>query len=382
VIKTLGYLAQLAVCFYLSGCRSVEQPAIDQFELFTAGEGAYHTYRIPSVITTEKGTVLAFCEGRLEGRGDSGNIDIVLRRSEDGGQTWNPLQVVCDNEGNTCGNPTPVVDRTTGTIWLLMTWNHGSDSEGQIMDGTATMSRRIWVTRSDDDGITWDEPEDITATVKQPHWRWYATGPGNGIQLSRGPFRNRMVIPANHSDHSEATLHPYRSHVIYSDDAGATWHVGGILDPQTNESTIVELPGGKIMDNMRSYAGLNRRAISVSRDGGQTWSQTWHDSTLVEPVCQASILRYSWQDEGQSRILFSNPSSTSRENMTVHVSYDEGESWPVSRSLYRGPAAYSNLTVLPDGDIACLYERGRSHPYETIVFSRFPIRWLTEEQNN
>ena len=369
-------LGLFSINLYVFGCRNIDSSALEEVPLFVGGEEGYHTFRIPAVVTSTSGTLLSFCEGRLEGREDAGNIDIVLKRSEDGGKTWGRLQSVCDDAGNTCGNPTPVVDHTNGTIWLLMTWNLGSDRETQIMDGSAEDTRRVWITRSTDDGQTWDTPKDITGSVKKAHWRWYATGPGNGIQLNHGPYRNRLVIPANHSDHTNADKHPYRSHIIFSDDAGSTWQLGGVLDPTTNESTLVETPDGEMLDNMRSYAGQNRRAVATSRDGGQTWSKIALDSTLVEPICQASMLRYSWPEDGHSRILFSNPASTERENMTIRLSFDEGRSWPIARTLYAGPSAYSSLSVLPGKDIVCLYERGAAHPYETIVFARFTLGWL------
>ena len=147
------------------------------------GQGGYHTYRIPSLIVTTKGTVLAFCEGRKQSASDAGDIDLLLRRSRDGGKTWSAPQVVWDDGPNTCGNPCPVIDAKTGTIWLLLTHNLGSDSESKIVDGTSKGTRTVWVTRSDDDGATWARPVEITSTVKRPDWTWYATGPGVGISL-------------------------------------------------------------------------------------------------------------------------------------------------------------------------------------------------------
>ena len=160
-------------------------------EVYTSGEKGYNTFRIPSVIATSRGTLLAFAEARREGAGDAGDIDLVLKRSEDGGVSWSPLQVVGDNGPNTFGNPCPVVDRTTGTIWLLTTQNRGTDREKDIIAGTSQAGRSVAVLHSTDDGVTWSAPVDITASVKQADWTWYATGPGVGIQTRTG----RLVIP-------------------------------------------------------------------------------------------------------------------------------------------------------------------------------------------
>src|SRR5262245_20964667 len=156
---------------------TVPTQELHRSDVFIAGADGYHTYRIPSLIVTTKGTVLAFCEGRKRGRGDAGDIDLLLKRSSDGGQTWSDSQVVWDDGDNTCGNPCPVVDRDTGTIWLLLTQNLGVDTEAQIIDQTSRGTRTCWISRSSDDGQTWAKPIEITRDVKRPDWTWYATGP-------------------------------------------------------------------------------------------------------------------------------------------------------------------------------------------------------------
>lgn len=361
----------------LMGCGLLAQsPHLQQSDIFVAGEHGYHTYRIPALAVTTNGTVLAFCEGRKNSRSDTGDIDMLVKRSTDGGRTWRQQQVIWSDAENTCGNPAPVVDQTTGTIWLLMTWNAGKDQEHQIDAGGSSNTRRAYVTSSSDDGVTWASPKEITADVKKPDWGWYATGPVNGIQLTRGKHKGRLVIPANHSFKRDGKQ-VCHSHIIYSDDHGATWKLGGIEEENTNESTIVELTNGDLLHNMRSYHGKNRRAIAHSTDGGETWSHVTLDDALIEPVCQGSILRATWPEAGQkSRIMFSNPASTKRVNMTVRVSYDEGKTWPASQSLHAGPAAYSCLVVLPDKTVACLYERGDRHSYEKLTLARFPVAWV------
>jgi sialidase-1 len=333
--------------------------------VFVSGQGGYHTYRIPSVIVTPGGTVLAFCEGRKGGRGDAGDIDLVLRRSTDGGTTWGKTQVVWE-DGNTCGNPCPVVDARTGTVWLLMTHNLRTDTEAKIVAGTGTGGRTVWVTRSDDDGRTWAKPVEVTKDVKKPGWTWYATGPGVGIQLRSG----RLLIPCDSKSDGGKVL---ESHVILSDDGGRSWKLGGAVGPGCNESQAVELSDGSVMLNMRSHRGNSRRLVAVSRDGGETFSKPVEDRELIEPVCQASILRLPGDGGG---ILFSNPAGTKRERMTVRLSRDDAKSWPHARVLHPGPAAYSCLTVLPGGAVGCLYECGEKNPYETITFAVFSREWL------
>jgi sialidase-1 len=338
--------------------------------VFTGGQEGYHTFRIPSVIMSPKGTMLAFCEGRKNGGGDSGDIDLILKRSTNGGETWDKLQVVWDDGVNTCGNPCPVVDQPTGVVWLLLTHNPGGDKESRIMAGTSPGARTVWVSHSADDGLTWSRPSEITKAVKPAGWTWYATGPGVGIQMRSG----RLVTPC---DHAVAGTRKGYSHVIFSDDHGATWQLGGAAGPGCNESQVAELSDGSLLLNMRGYQGLNRRRVATSRDGGLTFSQPRADPALIEPVCQASLLRYpEGNSDGPCRLLFSNPASLKREKMTVRLSSDEGKTWPVARELYGGPSAYSCLTVLPDGSIGCLFERGTKSPYENIAFARFTLDWL------
>jgi sialidase-1 len=366
VLAILGVMAALVA--------AAEIPGIEQSPVFVSGKDGYHTYRIPALIVSPKGTVLAFCEGRKDGGGDAGRIDLLLKRSTDGGRTWSAQQVVWSDGRNTCGNPAPVIDQATGTIWLLMTWNLAEDRESAIEHGTSKDTRRVFATHSKDDGVTWTKPVEITQSVKRHDWGWYATGPVHGIQLTRGPHKGRLVIPANHSERDAQGKPVSRSHCIYSDDHGKTWALGGVLDERTNESTIVELSDGTLLQNMRTYKGKNRRAVARSYDGGVTWTAVRHDEILIEPVCQASLLRGTWPGIGRkSRVLFSNPASLQREKMTVRVSYDEGRTWPVSVLLYEGPSAYSCLTVLPGGLIGCLYERGEKRPYETITLARFGV---------
>lgn len=352
---------------------------LEQTDVFVAGEGGYHTYRIPSVIATRRGALLAFAEGRRGGAGDAGDIDLVLRRSTDGGRTWSPLRVIGDDGPNTVGNPCPVVDSKTGVVWLLTTRNLGADRERDILAGTASGTRTVWVMRSSDEGLTWSEPVEITASVKRPDWTWYATGPGVGIETASG----RFVIPANHA---EAGTGVHRSHVFFSDDRGRTWRLGASLDPGTNESQIAELSRGRLLLNMRNHPpqpGDNHRLVATSDDGGASFTPARPDPALVEPPAQASLIaiRTSRGSSARPLLLFANPASTRRERMTVRVSEDEGATWPASRVVHDGPAAYSSLVALRDRRIGLLYERGGRGPYERISFARFAIDWVQQKDD-
>ncbi|MBM4027216.1 MAG: exo-alpha-sialidase, partial [Planctomycetes bacterium] len=283
---------------------------LSQQDLFISGQNGYHTYRIPAIIATTQGTLLAFCEGRTSCSSDTGDIDIVSRRSFDGGLTWTPMQVVTDMGQDTIGNPCPVVDHATGTIWLPLCWNARLGPESQIVIGRA--QRTVWLCKSTDDGASWTAPVEITQQVKRPEWRWYATGPGHGVQLADG----RLVVPCDFSAGDPDPEHNHLgSHVIFSDDHGASWQIGGVIHGRVEECAVAPLGDGRLYLNMRARHGLNRRAVAWSTDDGMTWSPVTLDQALVEPICQAGV-----QALGGQRVLFSNPASTQRENLTVRLS--------------------------------------------------------------
>ena len=194
-------------------------------DVFSDGDAGVSSFRIPSLVTTAKGNLLAFAEARHENRSDTGDIDVVMRRSTDGGATWSTMQTIWDEGKNTCGNPCPVVDASNGWIWLLLTWNSRDFPESKIQPGFGQDSRRVFVCHSEDDGLSFSEPREITADVKGETWTWYATGPGSGIQIQQGPHRGRLLIPCDHKVAGTGTEGFY-SHVIYSDDHGKTWKHG------------------------------------------------------------------------------------------------------------------------------------------------------------
>ena len=354
-----------------------------QSDIFISGEDGYHTYRIPALLVSKKETILAFCEGRKYSRSDTGKIDLVLKRSFDCGKTWMNMQIIVTEDDMTCGNPCPVVDQSNGTIWLPFCKNLGAGHQGLIMEGKAP--RTVWITKSTDDGATWAEPIAITREVKDSSWTWYATGPGHGIQLRNG----RLVIPCDHAVgkkfNNQKPSHPYiiYSHIIYSDDHGANWKIGGIVEIEgTDESTVVQTMDGALYINCRKFDG-DKRTYAWSQDSGDTFSKQGLADALVEPVCQASLVRFTDKEHhDKNRILFSNPASTTRERMTVAVSYDECQTWPVSRLLNKGPSAYSDLTTAPDMTICCLYERGEKSAHDNVTFAQFNIEWLSNGADN
>ena len=349
-------------------------------QVYESGRDGFHTYRIPSLLVTSRGTLLAFAEGRKGGSGDAGDIDLLLRRSTDGGRTWESQRTVWDDGANTCGNPCPVVDRETGVISLLMTWNRGDDPEPKIIAQQSHDTRRVFVAQSVDDGVTWSTPRDITLDVKPTNWTWYATGPGAGIQMEQGPHRGRMIVPC---DHIEAGTRRYFSHVIYSDDRGRNWKLGGITpSDQVNECEVAELAGGRLLLSMRSYDPSQKaRQQAVSSDGGATWTDQRLVPELYDPICQASLRRLSWAGTGQgSVLLFSHPAGPRRERITIRASYDEGRTWPLARLVDARPGAYSCLGILADGSVGLLHEAGNKGPYESIVFTTFPAAWFAESK--
>lgn len=350
-------------------------PRADVIPLFVSGETGYGRYRIPSLYVTPKQTVLAFCEGRVKAAGLTGDIDIVLRRSTDGGKTWLPLQVVADDGPNTLGNPCPVVDQSTGTIWLPFSRSLGQDTETEIVAGTGDGRTECWLTHSTDDGLTWAKPINITAQASKPDWTWYGPGPGFGLQLANG----RLFIP---SYHAVAKTGIYQVHSLYSDDHGKSWQIGGILRDETTEAQAAVRRDGSLFINARNISPRNQKEVrhrvtGVSRDGGLTWTEVQDDPTLTDSSCEGSLLVYSGHEQGEKSIwAFTNPPGPGRRALTLRLSYDEGKTWPVSQVIEPGPAEYSNLTKLPDGAIGLLYERDTTPPDHysiDIVFTRLTI---------
>ncbi len=379
LINRISSLLLLAVGL-LTGCGKESQPIPEPKpptttptgntsynHIFKSNEAGYYCFRIPAIIKTKQGALLAFAEARKNNCGDEGDIDMVVKRSTDKGKTWSPLSVIWTDGENTCGNPAPVVDENTGKIHLLMTWNLGTDDISTINNGTSKDTRRVYKTSSVDDGLTWATPKEITADVKLAAWGWYATGPCHGIQISKGAYKGRLVIPCDNIEKG-AGRKGY-SHVVYSDDNGETWKLGGVTPPisvNPNESTVAELADGSLMLNMRVASNNNLRMKSTSTDGGITWSVPVNAVGLVDPVCQGSLV--SSTVGTQHTLFFSNASSITRTNMTIKMSTDNGVTWPKAYSVFTGMSAYSDMVMIESNEIGILYEAGITRFSDGIAF--------------
>jgi sialidase-1 len=353
---------------------------------FRAGQGGYASFRIPAVVATYDGALLAFCEGRVASSADHGDIDIVLRRSTDGGRTWGPLRVVVANGRDLAGNPAPVV-LASGRVLLVHVRNAAAATEDAIRRGrvAAADGRRVWVTYSDDSGLTWTPGREITGQVKRPDWRWYATTPGHALLTREG----RVVVPANHSlpptGTDTGTEAKYDGgHCLLSDDDGETWRVGYVDDaPDTtdgyinaNETTAAQLPNGKIYFNTRNDSPApGTRADAYSLDGGERLEKPFRPQAgLAGPVVEGSVLHLGDPDV----LLYSGPADPgARALMTVRRSLDGGVTWRHAHTVDGLPAAYSDLVRADDATVGLLYETGDFSAYEAIAFRRVPVAALT-----
>jgi len=344
--------------------------------LYKQGDGGYNTFKIPTMIVAPDGTVLLFAEARTDSKEDWSKTDIVVRRSYDKGETWEPLEVLFAEGDKVFGNACPVVDRDTGFIHMLF-----------CVDNYYVLK-----THSEDNGKTWAEPVEITADVKPEGWTWYATGPSHGIQLRDGT----LMIPADHI--VAHPLHPKMiAHVLYSTDRGETWQLGGDV-PGGEEAVLAELDDGSVYINVRPVKP-GYRVTARSSDKGLSWD-TGYDCGLPDPAVQGNLVQITSADgigwkEHVSVYLFTNPADkTHRENMTIRYSDDDCQTWKYSRQLYAGMASYSALTVIEGLDakgflnikpedclIGAAFECGANFYSEEIVFTRFALDYVTGPDN-
>ncbi|HZY63855.1 MAG TPA: sialidase family protein [Edaphobacter sp.] len=329
--------------------------------VFTNGNDGYKCFRIPAIVATPAGALLAFAEGRRNGCNDFGNIQIVMRISRNQGKTWGPLEIIARNSDLQTGNPVPVVDTMDNRYpkgRVLLVYNTGNASETAVREGKGT--RRVWYVASTDDGETWSAPVEITSSVKLPTWRSYATGPGHGLLLHNGFHAGRIVIAANHSEAGAHSASETMAHAFFSDDHGSTWHLGDTLDvPGSNESTAAEADDGAVVMNSRDQSGSSHaRIIASSNSGAEHWDRHFIAYDLPDPICQGSMLRYA-PKKGKPALLFSNAGSTTdRVNLTISVSRDGGLTWPRHTLIYTGPSAYSDIVLMRHGKVGILWEHG------------------------
>jgi sialidase-1 len=358
-------------------------PLFETATLWTHDTEGYSNYRIPGIVVTKAGTVLAYTEARKSPRGDWGESDILIRRSTDAGRTFSAPVRIGHMEEHFAKNPAAVA-RNQG-VGMGTTYNNPvaiSARNGTVHFLFCVEYMRAFYMRSDDDGRTFTKPIEITSAFegfrKSYPWAVLAIGPGHGIELRNG----RLLVPVWISPGTQGNAHsPSVAATIYSDDRGTTWKAGEIAGPDTaetpspNETTAVQLGDGRVMLNMRAPSKAQRRILTFSPDGATAWTAPQFDDQLFEPVCFASLARL-----GKNRLVFVNPDSAQRErrNLTVRLSEDDGRTWKRKRAIEPGPSAYADLAVLRDGTILCLYESGTKTPYETLSLARLNVEWLNE----
>ncbi len=372
-LLSLGTLTLVAQSLVATGGAAAEPEKVD---VFVSGDG-YPVYRIPSLVCTPKGTLLAFCEGRTGD--DQSATDMALKRSLDGGTTWLPMQVLVQAAPEAAMDPTAVIDQTTGEIVLVYDrWPEIPEGEElgehKRSPGLGRDSITTWIMTSKDDGVNWSTPIDITAMTKQADWTETGHGPGLGIQTRSG----RLVIPCFETRPVGGKWGTSWNFIIYSDDHGKTWQMSdNEVGPNVNESQVVELTDGTLWLNMRTAHRKDSRAGATSKDGGKTWSDLCDIPELPDAGCQASLLRYTWPDRdgSKSRILYSKGATPDRRVGTIRVSYDEAKTWPVAKVVCEDYFGYSCLTAMPDGTIGCLFETANC---SKITFTKFSLEWLTD----
>lgn len=339
--------------------------------VYVSGTEGYKSFRIPAIVKARNGDLLAFCEGRVNGGGDFGNIKIVLKRSNDGGQTWSVLQIVASNDSLQAGNPAPVVDLTDprfpqGRIFLF--YNTGNGHEMEMRKGKG--HRDIFYKTSIDNGKTWSKPTDITLQVNrinQPDvnpawnfkedWRTYANTPGHALQFDQGKYKGRIYVAANHSSGDpKPELRDYQAHGYYTDDHGATFHLSETVPFEgSNESTAAQLTNNSLMMNSRNQTG-KYRIVSLSKDGGETWDTAYVDPNLPDPICEGSLLNIGTK-KGKSVLAFcNNDDQNDRDSLTLRISFDGGKTWKTKILIDPKNTGYSDIVKLSDKKIGVLYE--------------------------
>ena len=318
-------------------------------------------FRIPAIVTAPNGDLVAAIDERVPSCADlrgSDDINIVIRRSSDNGNSWTEMQTVVDYPpGQSASDPSMVVDKITGDLFLFFNFMD-LDKEKDVY--------YLRVVKSSDNGKTWSSPHDITKDITKPEWHndFKFITSGQGIQTRSGKLLHTLV----NLQHG--------LHLFYSDDHGESWHLIDTPIEPANESKVIELADGTWMINSR-VKGIGMRYVHTSTDQGKTWISR-ADSSLTDPGCNASIVRYSSVADGadKNRLLFSNANnSKERKNMTVRISYDEGKTWSAGKTIYTGSSAYSSLTVLPNGEVVLFFEKD---DYTQNVVARFSLNWLTD----
>lgn len=362
--------------------------------VFVSGTEGHKSYRIPAIIRLNNGDLLAFAEGRVNGAGDFGDINIVVKRSIDRGRTWTSLLTVVDYDKLQAGNPAPVLDMLDPNYpkgRILLFYNTGNNSEGAVRNGNGL--REVWYKTSVDEGRSWSEPVNITIQVHKPNqtsvnplysfkedWRHYANTPGHALQFSALPFRGRIWVAANHSAGTpKKNNNDYFAHGFYTDNHGLSFNLSETVGlPGSNECSAAELSNGGLLLNARNQKGdIRERIVAISKNGGESWDSIYFDSQLPDPVCEGTILNIGMK-KGKSVLAFCNAADTKeRDNLTLRISTDEGKSWPRSYPVDKNPGnkkssytAYSDIIKISKHKIGVLYEKDN---YSQIVFKT--VKW-------
>jgi sialidase-1 len=341
---------------------------MEKRDVYLSGENGCKSYRLPTCIVTRDGTILVFCDGRKTSAADHGQINPVVRRSVDGGRTWGAITVLAGepDEVAKIGNGSAFYDRQADTVHFIYLKN----------------LTQAFLVSSTDGGATFSQPREITEVFKEFKfpWKYFATGHVHGIQMSSG----RLVIPIWLSDcprmAEEAAI--FTAGIIYSDDHAKTFKAGGLASTnkfkRLNEGSVFQRADGSLCYNLREMS-RGYRVTATSTDGGLTWSQPEPERQLYDPTCQASTLVLPSKD-GKCRVLFCNPAGRQdRTQLTVRLSEDGGQTWPIARVVDSGPAAYSDLAVADDGTLLAVYETGEKRPYKKVGMARFNLEWLKQD---
>lgn len=341
--------------------------------LFSGGDGGSKHYRIPAIVKARDGSLITATDKRWDYPYDLPcHIDVVVRRSTDEGQTWsNPVTIAGEGTDTGFGDPALVLNRRNGEVICLCASNKG------FFHSTSQFPIRICQMISTDNGITWSSPQDITDMVygngsSDPvtqSWQAAFVASGSATQLRSGRLMAAIAV-------RETSSRAISNFVMYSDDNARSWQVSTYrASPDGNEAKLVELDNGYVLMSIRNYGA---RLFSISKDHGMSWSTPFTQEAIPDPFCNGDLIRYTALTDGynRNRILHSIPYSDSRENVTVLLSYSEGESWPIRKTIYSGASAYSSLTILSDGTIGIYYEAGEYEIYQ-MYFARFSLDWLS-----
>jgi sialidase-1 len=367
--------------------------------LFQEDTDGFKLYRIPGIVVTSNGTILAYCEARKFTEADRGEIEIHLRRSTDGGLSWSKAVQVAHHGPRLARNPHMSEKKKSKDM--------GGPNEQTVNNPVAIASRdgtvnllycveymRCFSIHSIDHGLNWSEPLEITPAFEalrdRCQWQAIATGPGHGVQLQNG----RLLAPFWMTDYEKRTRMHHAAGVVYSDDQGQTWKTGEVAIPAGGESNLVELPDGRVLFTSRNGDTHNRRMMAVSPNGISDWSAPKLVDELFEPGCMAGLVSHPGEEPSRKPLLlYSAPYTTdrshqARRDVTIHLSHDDGKTWPTRKTIYKGPSAYSDLAVLPDGRVLCFYEQGvearygdhgRPWAYRRLVLANFDLAWLQEK---